>query len=162
MSANKEENQQDLGGRDTEQASQQVADVSFDLLAENGDWTGNIKISDSVIATIVRKYALEVPGVVRFASGSLVSGLTEMLSKKVPESSPVRVELEGDAVIIVVRLVLEFGVQIRDVATMVQDVIKDRVEKLSGNHVARVDVIVQDLEELPEAAESQQDLPAES
>ena len=118
------------------------------IATEEENETGRIRISDNVIAAIVRRYTEDIPGVVRFASGSIVSGLTEMLSKKSPEGSVVCVEVEDDSVNISVRLVLEFGVRIREVATMVQDVIRTRVEELTGNHVAKVDVIVQDLEDV--------------
>ncbi len=107
---------------------------------------GAIRISETVIAAVVRKYTLEVDGVVRFASASIVGGLAEMIGRKSHESS-VAVDLEGDLVNISVTLVLEFGVRIPDVASVVQDVIRSHVEELTGKHVARVDVIVQDLED---------------
>ena len=122
------------------------------VLAEEENDSGAIRISENVIAAVVRKYTLEVNGVIRFASGSIVGGLAEMIGRKNYEGS-VSVELEGDAVNIAVTLVLEFGVCIPEVATLVQDIIQTRVEELTGKHVTKVDVIVQDLEELPEANE---------
>lgn len=108
--------------------------------------SGAIRISETVIAAVVRKYTLEVGGVVRFASASIVGGLAEIIGRKNHESSVV-VDLEGDLVNISVTLVMEFGVRIPDVASVVQDVIRLRVEELTGKQVARVDVIVQDLED---------------
>ncbi|MFW6414384.1 MAG: Asp23/Gls24 family envelope stress response protein [Verrucomicrobiota bacterium] len=107
---------------------------------------GQIKISENVIAAVVRRYVLEVEGVVRFASPSIVSGLAEMIGRRNQEGSVV-VKLEGDAVNIAVTLILEFGVKIPEVAELVQNVIRSRVEELTGKHVTSVDVIVQDLEE---------------
>jgi len=116
----------------------------------------SIRISENVIASVTRKYVLQVDGVVRFASGSIVSGLAEMIGRKSQESSIV-VNLDGDAVHIGVNLVLRFGVQVPKVAGQVQDVIRKQVEELTGKHVTGVRVTVQDLQEVedkpePEAA----------
>ena len=115
---------------------------------DNG--TGAIRISETVIAAVVRKYTLDVAGVVRFASGSIVGGLAEMIGRRTHEGSVV-VEIDGETVNIGVTLVLEFGVCIPEVACLVQDVVRARVEEITGKHVTRVDVIVQDLEDAPAA-----------
>lgn len=115
---------------------------------EETDEQGTIRISENVIAAVVRKYVLAVGGVVRFASGGLVGGLADMLGRKSHEGSVV-VDIEKEAVSITVTLILEFGVRIPDVASTVQDVVREKVEELTGKHVAKVNVIVQDLEESP-------------
>ena len=112
---------------------------------------GSIQISENVIAAVVRKYTLEVAGVVRFATGSVVGGLAEMIGRRSHESSVV-VDIEGEVVNITVTLVLEFGVKVPEVAELVQNVIRTRVSELTGKHVNRVNVIVRDLED-KEAAE---------
>lgn len=117
---------------------------------------GTIRISDNVIAAVVRKYTLEVNGVIRFASTSLVGGLAEMIGRRNQEGSVV-VRLDGDAVNIAVTLVLRFGVKVPEVASLVQEVIRTRVEELTGKHVTSVDVIVQDLEEVSESGEGTQE-----
>jgi len=110
---------------------------------------GTIRISENVIASVVRKYTLEVDGVARFASTSLVGGLAEMIGRRNQEGS-VTVRLDGEAVNIAVTLVLKFGVKVPEVASLVQEVIRSRVEELTGKHVTSVDVIIQDLEDMPE------------
>ena len=124
--------------------------TSAELLMDEESEYGTVRISENVIAAVVRKYTLEVDGVVRFAAGSIVGGLAEMIGRKNYESSVV-VDLEGEAVNITVTLVLRFGVRIPEVAALVQDLVRMRVEELTGKHVARVDVIVQDLEDTPTA-----------
>ncbi len=122
---------------------------------EAGEEGDAIRISDSVIAAVVRKYTLDVNGVIRFATGSIVGGIADMIGRKSRDSSVV-VDHEGDTVSISVTLVVEFGVKIPEVASLVQDVIRTKVEELTGQHVQRVNVTVQDLEEKqaeqPEAA----------
>lgn len=125
---------------------------------ENDD--GSIRISENVIAAVVRKYTLEVDGVVRFASSTIVGGLAEMIGRRNQEGS-VAVHLEGEAVNISVTLILEFGVKVPEVASLVQDVIRSRVEDLTGKHVTSVDVIVQDLEDMSTEKEQDHDERAE-
>ena len=115
-------------------------DLSMDEETEGG----TIKISENVIAAVVRKYSLEVDGVVRFASGSLVGGIAGMIAKRSYESSMV-IDLDEDSVNISVTLVFRFGVRIPGVAQAVQEVVRLRVEELTGKHVNRVNVLVHDL-----------------
>ncbi len=135
---------------------------AFDVVPEDsGESTGAVRISEDVIASVVRKYTLEVEGVVRFASNTIVSGLAEMIGRKSHDSNVV-VQLEDDAVNIQLTLVLQFGVKIPEVATLIQDVIKNRVEEQTGKQVNRVDVIVQGLEENEEEAEAEAEAEAET
>ncbi len=127
---------------------------SATLVAIPGDDNdyGSLRISESVFAALVRKYTLEVDGVVRFASGSLMGGLAEMFSRRSSESSIV-VKFDGDVVNIAVTLVIRFGAKIPEVSELVQSVIRKRIEEFTGNHVAKVDVIIQDIEEDSEEEE---------
>lgn len=136
-----------------EQLAKAPNELMADIISEDTDESGAVRISENVITAVVRKYTLEVPGVVRFASNTLVSGLAEMIGRKSSESNVV-VNLENDAVVISVTLVLEFGVRIPEVAGLVQSVIASKVEEITGKHVAKVDVIVQDMEGLEEEDES--------
>ncbi len=127
--------------------------------AIQGDDTdhGAIRISESVFAALVRKYTLEVDGVVRFASSSLMGGLAELFSRRSSESSIV-VKFDGDTVDIAVTLVIRFGAKIPEVSELVQSVIRNRIEEFTGNHVSKVDVIIQDIEE----AEREEENPPKS
>ena len=120
-------------------------------LDNDSDFESNedsIRISENVISAIVRKYTLEIPGVVRFAANSIVGGLAEMIGRKSPEGNIV-VNLEGASVTVSVNLVLAFGVKVPEVALKVQEVIRTRIEELTGKQVQLVNVTVFDLEEPP-------------
>ena len=121
-------------------------DVLMNDPEDNGDETNSLRISENVIAAVVRKYTLEIEGVVRFASSSLVGGIAEMIGRKSHESSIV-VDIDNDSVNISVTLVLQFGVRIPDVAAVVQEVLRLRVEEITGKRVGKVDVLIQDLDE---------------
>lgn len=139
----------DEQGAPKEQLSAPPGELMADIISEESDESGTVRISENVITAVVRKYTLEVPGVVRFASNTLVSGLAEMIGRKSSESNVV-VNLEQDAVVVSLTLVLEFGVRIPEVAGMIQSVVSSKVEEITGKHVAKVDVIVQDMEEIDE------------
>jgi uncharacterized alkaline shock family protein YloU len=128
-----------------------AASSAATMISEDENDTGSIRISENVVAAIVHKYVLEVDGVVRFASGSLVGNIGEFFGRPDPEKK-LLVDLEDECVNISVTLVLEFGVHIPTVATVVQDVVREKVEELTGKQVTRVNVTVQDLEEPPPAA----------
>jgi uncharacterized alkaline shock family protein YloU len=130
---------------DAERLRSQVLGTRELVTDDDGD-SGTVKISENVIAAVVRKYTLEVDGVVRFASGGIVGGIAGMIAKRSYESSMV-IDLEEDAVSISVTLVFRFGVRIPDVAQAVQDVVRLRVEEMTGKHVNRVNVLVHDLED---------------
>ena len=116
------------------------------MISEDENDGGSIRISENVVAAIVHKYVLEVEGVVRFATGSLVGNIGEFFGRPDPERN-LLVDLEDECANIGVTLVLEFGVHIPSVATMVQDVVGEKVEELTGKQVTRVDVTIQDLED---------------
>ena len=113
---------------------------------DEGD--GVINISENVIASVVRKYTLEIDGVIRFSAGGLVSGLADLIGRRSSEGSSINVNFADDgSVQISVTLVLRFGVRVAEVAGLVREVIRSRVEDLTGKHVSKVNVMVADLEE---------------
>lgn len=134
---------------DKDALSKSPNEIMADIVTEQSDESGLVRISEHVISAVVRKYTLEVPGVVRFANNNLVSGIAEMIGRKSSESNVV-VNLENDAVTISVTLVLEFGVRIPEVAGLVQNVISSKVEEITGKHVSKVDMVIQDMEEVDE------------
>ena len=114
--------------------------------------SGCVKISNNVIAAIVRKYVLSVDGVVRTAPQGLVEGLANILGRKGYESS-IGLELNEDGAVITLALVLRFGCNVPAVAKEIQDVLNDKIPSLTGYPVKKVNVNVIDLEEEEEEIE---------
>ncbi|MGE5398334.1 MAG: Asp23/Gls24 family envelope stress response protein [Chitinophagales bacterium] len=102
--------------------------------------TGSIKIADEVVATIAGLAAVEVEGVAAM-SGSLASGLTEILGRK-NLGKGVKVEVGEKEAIVDLSIVVEFGVPIPGVAKEVQDQVKIAVEMMTGLIVTGVNVNV--------------------
>jgi uncharacterized alkaline shock family protein YloU len=113
---------------------------------------GTIRISEDVIAAIVRKSALEIPGVARFGTSTLAGGLAEMIGRKTRDSSIV-VDLDAGQVAVSVNLVLAFGCRIPEVAATVREAIRKSVEEMTGMRVTRVNVTIQNLEDAPKPSD---------
>ena len=115
---------------------------------------GDIKIHDSVLASLARRAALSVPGVSRLAGSSLVDNLAEMVGSRRMQSRAVTINLgEKNEVSIEITVILTFGGCIREVAAKVQHEVISLVEKTSGMNVTAVNVLVHEVEEDKDAPE---------
>ena len=101
--------------------------------------TGNIKISEEVVATIAGIAASEVNGVASM-NGGFVGGLSEMLGKK---TKGVKVQVGDKETIIDINLTVEYGARIPDIAWEVQNKVKTQVESMTGLKGVVVNIHVQ-------------------
>jgi len=122
-----------LGATDTHVGTEEHADESHQL--------GAVQIHNNVIATIARLAALKVPGVVEM-SGTFVDGLAGMIGRKTTDRG-IHVEVDDNAVILELHVVLEYGVRIPEVAWRVQHEVRQAVEQMTGKTAKAVNVIVQ-------------------
>ncbi len=123
-------------------------DGVVEVFAEEENEFGSVRVSERVIASVVRKFTLDVPGVLAFAGENFVHGLADILRRQ-PHVEAIGVnDMQGECVSIAVALVLEFGVVIPEVAMQVQETVRTQVEELTGKRVGKVDVIVQELREV--------------
>ncbi|MFA6816297.1 MAG: Asp23/Gls24 family envelope stress response protein [Lentisphaeria bacterium] len=123
----------------------EIQDAGEIAISEDNN-EGSIQISNNVIASIVRKYTLEVEGVIRFSPQGIVEGIADILSKRNYDRS-ICIELgDGEAEISLI-LILRFGVSLVDVAKKIQATIKEKVELLCGIKVSKVNVFVREVEE---------------
>ncbi len=113
--------------------------VSLEKMSSNTD-IGAIRIAEEVVSTIAGLAAVEVEGVAAM-SGSLTSGLTEILGRK-NLSKGVKVEVGETEAAIEAFIVVEFGFPIPGVAKAVQNQVKSAVETMTGLNVTAVNVHV--------------------
>lgn len=104
---------------------------------------GSIHVSPRAVATIAYQAALESYGVVALAPKSLLDGLTNTFVKDPTQG--VEVHYDGQAIIIDVYIVIEYGTRIKAVANSVANTIRYHVEKALGTPVAQVNVHVSGL-----------------
>ena len=126
--------------------SEQSHESNIPTIAEDSSTLGEIHINHSVVASIVRLAALELPGVAEVCSGSgFVDGITEIFSKKSDERG---IQIDKDEVgdyKIRIRVILFFGVELAAVGNEIQQRIVEQVEKMTSKNVASVDVIIDEV-----------------
>lgn len=113
----------------------------------------SVRISDDVVATIAGIAATEVDGVAGM-SGGFASDLGEVFGKK-NLSKGVRVQVGEKEAAVDLFIVVEFGVRIPDVATRVQENVKQAVESMTGLDVVEVNVHVQGISFQPDPRDNE-------
>ncbi len=102
--------------------------------------SGQVQISDDVIAVIANTAAFEVEGVV-VPENNFAGGIAEMLGKK-NLTKGVKTEIDGEQVKVSINLSVKFGYKVPDVANQVQMKIKSSIETMTGLCVTQIDVNV--------------------
>lgn len=108
---------------------------------------GDIKVNHSVVASIVRLAALEVPGVCGVGIG-IVDGIADLFSK---HESDRGVKVNEDATgnyTIEIRVVMAFGTELAKTAYEIQMAVRKQIEVMTGKYVKRVDVIIEGIKML--------------
>ena len=113
------------------------SDVKLD---ENPD--GTVSFATDVVATIAGLAATEVEGVASMSSPS--SGLADMFARKNSRNftKGVRIDLDGNLVLVDITIVVEYGSPVPDVARGILENVKKAIETMSGLTVHSVDVHV--------------------
>lgn len=101
--------------------------------------TGNVNISDEVVAAIAGIAAGEIDGVAGMY-GSVVGGIAEKLGAKKNPQKGVKVSVTPDGAVIDLLIVVDFGVRIPELAWEVQENVKNSVETMTGIDVLKVNV----------------------
>lgn len=113
---------------------------------ENSSAIGTVCVHESVLSAIVKRAACSVDGVLRLAGGNFVDNLVEIVgSRKMFERSIV-IEMLNDAVRIEVRIIVEYGKFIPDVASAVRKAILEEISGMTGMPVDSLDILVTDVD----------------
>lgn len=112
-----------------------------DMIADVGEIEGGkIIFAPDVIATISTLAATEVEGV-ESMSGTVVDGITGMLSKK-SLTKGIRVDLSEQGATIDMSVVIRYGYKIHEVAANIQKKVKSTLETMTGLSVTAINVTV--------------------
>jgi uncharacterized alkaline shock family protein YloU len=120
------------------------ADVKPDAHEDHGAF-GEIKINHSVVASIVRLAALDVPGVCAVGYGFVdqIGGSIGGIFSKRESDRGVKVQEDPEGgYIIEIRLVMAYGSELGKTAHNVQLAIRNQIHTMTGKEVSRVDVII--------------------
>ena len=106
----------------------------------NLDFKGDIKISDSVVASIAGLAASEIEGVDSL-SGNLTNEIVAKFGIK-NNSKGVKLEINQGSVIADIYVNVIYGFSIPDVSAKVQEKVKQAIESMTGLNVVGVNVRV--------------------
>lgn len=112
------------------------------MISEEAASIGEITINNSVIVKIVSIAASEVKGVVSVGGGGFVD---KMLSGKAAIGGIRIQEDEHGNYNVTLPVILEFGLELANVAYEIQNAIREQVIKMTNKKVAKVDVIIEDV-----------------
>ena len=118
---------------------------------------GAVKVHESVIASIVRKAAMSVEGVLRLGTSSLVDNLAEIVGSKKIQDRAITVEMNENSVSVEVRVILLYGVMIPQVASELKNAVAGEIFKLAGMKVDHVNVVIMDLEDSPDGEDGEEE-----
>lgn len=104
--------------------------------------TGNVNISDEVVAAIAGIAAGEINGVAGM-SGGVVGGIAEKLGAKKSPQKGVKVSVTPEGAVIDLFIVVDFGVRIPELAWEVQENVKNSVETMTGIDVLKVNIRIE-------------------
>ncbi|MBO4492702.1 MAG: Asp23/Gls24 family envelope stress response protein [Lentisphaeria bacterium] len=117
--------------------------------------SGSVKVHESVLAAIVRKAVASIPDVIRLSGSSFVDNIAEIVSARKAFDRSMLIEVDGDTVMIEVRIVVKYGVSIPAVAAMVRGIVTADVVRMTGMKVGKVNVVVMDVDEETSAGEEE-------
>jgi uncharacterized alkaline shock family protein YloU len=109
---------------------------------------GKTTIADVVVSKIAGIAAREVPGVhdlIGQGMASAVTGLAQRVTRTDARSTGVNVEVGEREAAVDLRLTVEYGVSIPDLAVAVRGNVMDRLQTMTGLHVKEVNIDVVDL-----------------
>lgn len=124
------------------------------------DIANNLNISEEVIGIIAGLAAAEVEGVSGMTLG-FVDGINQILGTNKKYSKGVKIELEGNEVVIDLYVIVKYGVKIPDVAFSIQNSVKNSVETMTGLSVKAVNINVQGITFEKEKEKEQEVIDAE-
>ena len=121
---------------------------------DNNHERGSIKITDEVVGIIAGIAATEVEGVAGM-SGDIVGGIAEMLGHK-NLAKGVKVEVGDKEAAVELYMIVEYGVQIPEVAFNVQENVKKAIENMTGLSVVEVNIHIQGVSFVSSTKEEEQ------
>jgi uncharacterized alkaline shock family protein YloU len=104
---------------------------------------GSVNISPDAIGMVAGIATLQCFGVVGMASRTIQDGISELLTGKDNLTKGIEVVIDDEQVLVDLYIIVEYGVQIKEVAHNVIETVRYTIQNQFGLQVAKVNVIVQ-------------------
>ena len=108
------------------------------------DSDGTITFASEVVATIAGLAAIDIKGVAGM-SGGFGSGFSELLGRK-NLTKGIKVEVGKEEVAVDIAIIVDYGVEIPEVAENIQNSVIKAIETMTGLNVVEVNINVQGIE----------------
>ena len=130
---------------------EQQPPAAFNVV-ENSNQYGIIKISEHVIIEVIKKATCSVDGITKLSGGTFVDSIANMIGrqKKISDRTITININEKNTLTVEVKINVLYGEHIPELATRAQNAISNEIRQVTGLNVAKVDVIVQGIEQLQE------------
>ncbi len=113
-----------------------------EVITENSENTGIVKISEDVIATIAAATLSGIEGVYG-TNGTLAGGIVEFLGVKKSATKGIKVLIDEEGMVSSeIHITVKYGYKIPDVAWEIQEKVKAEIEAITGLSVAKINVHV--------------------
>ena len=103
---------------------------------------GTIYISEDVLLKVVGYAALECYGIVAMSSKRMKDGVVEWLGRE-NLSKGVSVRMEDNELVVDMYIVVEYGISVAEVCKTIVEVVKYKLESMTGVTVRRVNISVE-------------------
>lgn len=131
-------------------------------IAEDSIISGDVRVHESVLASIARKAVLSVPGVIRLSGSSLIDNIAEIVGSRKTFDKAIVIGVAENGISLEVRIIVKFGEAVPAIAAAVQKNVIDDITRLTGMAIVRVDVVVMDLEDEADASDDEENAGADS
>ncbi len=109
---------------------------------------GSVSINETVIISIAKNAASQVPGVVRLSSaGKFAESIAFMIGRAQSKPDSIQIKTSGSKTEVSVKIIVAYGKNIPEVALNVQMAIIQAINDMAMMEVSKVDVTVDGVEE---------------
>ena len=115
-------------------------------IIENNNKYGIIKIYENVIIEVIKKAACSVDGVTKLSGATFVESIANLIGSQKKTDKAIIINIDGNILTAELKVNMLYGRHIPEVAAKIQNTISDEIKRIVGLTVAKVDVIIQEIE----------------
>lgn len=138
-------------------APQKKTEFTEAVVPQTGTPKGMIRISRETLSCIVRRVACSVDGVTRLTGSSLVDNIAEFVGSRKVLDRAIQIEIAPEGITIDLSINIRYGVSLPETAANVQRTIAGQLEEMTGLKVSQVNVVIREMEDVPEEDEDEQE-----
>ena len=115
-------------------------------IIENSNKYGIIKIYENVIIEVIKKAVCSVEGVTKLSGRTFVDSIANLIGSQKISDRAIAINITGNILTAEVKVNMLYGEHIPEIAAKVQNTVSDEVKRITGLTVAKIDVIIQEIE----------------